>query len=58
MNISKIGYILEVDVEYSKKLFNLHSVLPFLSERKRMENGISLLVTCMTKKTMLCTEEL
>ena len=29
------GYILEVDVEYPKNLFNLHSDLPFLSERKR-----------------------
>ena len=24
------GYIFEVDVEYQKKLFNLHSDLPFL----------------------------
>ena len=27
------GYILEVDVEYPKDLHNLHSDLPFLSER-------------------------
>ena len=31
------GYILEVDVEYPKNLFNLHSDLPFLSERKKIE---------------------
>ena len=28
------GYFLEVDVEYSKKLFSLHNDLPLLSERK------------------------
>ena len=28
------GYILEVDDEYQKKFFNLHSDLPFLPERK------------------------
>ena len=32
----KKGYILEVDVKYPKKLHDLHSDLPFLSER--MEN--------------------
>ena len=31
------GYILEVDVEQSKKLFNLHKDLPFLAERKKIE---------------------
>ena len=30
------GYILEVDVEYSKNLFNLHCDLPFLPERKKI----------------------
>ena len=37
------GYILEVDVEYPEKLFNLHSDIPFLPERK-LENVISLFV--------------
>ena len=36
-NTSK-GYILEIDVEYLKKLFNLASDLPFLAERKKMKN--------------------
>ena len=30
------GYILEVDVEYPKRLFNLHSDLPFLPQRKKV----------------------
>ena len=31
------GYFLEVDVEYPKNLFSLHSDLPFLPERKKIE---------------------
>ena len=30
------GYILEVDVEYPKDLHNLHSVLPFLPEKMKI----------------------
>ena len=30
------GYILQVDVEYPKNLFNLHCDLPFLPARKKM----------------------
>ena len=30
-------YFLEVDVEYPKKMFNLHSDLPFIPERKKIE---------------------
>ena len=33
-NIDK-GYFLQVDVDYPKKLFDLHKVLPFLPERKQ-----------------------
>ena len=33
---SDIGYFLEVDIDYSKKLFNLHKDLPFLLERKKV----------------------
>ena len=33
---SDIGYFLEVDVDYPKKLFNLYKNFPFLSERKKV----------------------
>ena len=49
------GYILEVDVEYPKKIYNHHGDLPFLPERKRSENVISLFVPYKTKKTMWFT---
>ena len=29
-----IGYLLEVDIDYLEKLFNLHKDLPFLPKRK------------------------
>ena len=31
------GYFIEVEVEYPKNLFNLHSDLSFLPERKKIE---------------------
>ena len=34
---SNKGYLLEVGVEYPKDLHNLHSDLPFLSERKKIK---------------------
>ena len=33
----KIGYFLEVDVEYSKKLWSSHKELPYLPERRKLE---------------------
>ena len=52
---SNKGYFLEVNVEYPKNLHNLHSDLPFLPERKKIKNVITLFVTFMTRKTMLFT---
>ena len=33
---SDVGYYLEVDIEYSKRLFDLHKDLRFLPERKKI----------------------
>ena len=37
------GYFLEVDVQYPKKLLNLHNDLPFLPERMKIEKVEKLL---------------
>ena len=60
---SNEGYILEVDVEYSKKLFsgiayNLHSDLPFLPERNKIKKCNKLVCNINDRKTMLFTSEL
>ena len=47
---SNKGYILEVDVEYPKKLFNLHSDLPFLPERKKIGKCNKLVCTVQDKE--------
>ena len=44
------GYILEVDAEYPKKLFNLHSDLPYLPERKKIEKCNKLVCTVQDKE--------
>ena len=33
---NNVGYILKVDVEHPKKLFDSHEDLPFLPERKKL----------------------
>ena len=46
---SNKGYIFEADVEYPKNLHDLHSDLPFLPERIKINNG-SKLVCCLYDK--------
>ena len=43
-------YILEIDVEYPKKLFNLHKDLPFLAERKKIKKCNELVCSIHDKK--------
>ena len=47
------GYILEVDVEYPKNLHDLHSDLPFLPERMKIDKCNKLVCNLYDKKTML-----
>ena len=44
------GYILEVDVQYPKRLHELHSDLPFLSERMEVNNCKKLVCNLFNKK--------
>ena len=47
------GYILEVDVEYIKNLHKLHSYLPFLPEKMKINKCSKLVCNVEDKKTML-----
>ena len=44
------GYILEVDVEYPKSLQKLHSDLPFLPERMKINNCTKLVCSVHNKE--------
>ena len=44
------GYILEVDVKYPKRLHELHSDLPFLSERMKVNKCNKLVCNLLNKK--------
>ena len=50
-----IGYFLKVDIEYPKKLHPLHSDLPFLPERMKINKCSKLVCNLYNKKTMLFT---
>ena len=47
---SEKGYILEADVKYPKNLHDLHSDLPFLPERMKIDKFSKLHAICMIKK--------
>ena len=47
------GYILEVDVKYPKNLHNLHSDLPFLPERMKINKSKKLVCNLYDKNAML-----
>ena len=47
------GYILEVDIKYPKNLRDLHSDLPFLPERMKIDKSNKLVCNLYDKKTML-----
>ena len=44
------GYILEVDVKYPKKLHDLHSDLPFLPKRMKIDKWKKLVCNLQNKK--------
>ena len=47
------GYFLEVDIDYSKALFNFHKNLLFLPERKEVEKNEKLICS-LEDKEKLC----
>ena len=49
------GYFFEVDVGYPKHFHKLHSDLPFLPERMKINKCSKLVCTVEDKKTMLFT---
>ena len=51
---SKKGYILEVDVDYPSKLHKLHSNMPFLLERIKIDKTQKLVCNLHDKKSTLC----
>ena len=46
---SDIGYFLEADIDYPKKLFDLHKDLPFLPKRKKL-NKVEKLICSIEDK--------
>ena len=50
-NDSDIGFILKVDIRYPEKLHDLHSDLPFLSERMKINKCNKLVCTLYDKNS-------
>ena len=49
---SDIGYLFEVDIEYTKHIHMLHSDLPFLPERMKTIKSTKLVCNVQNKKIM------
>ena len=47
---SSTGYFLEVNIDYPEELFNFHKDLPFLPERKKVENVEKLICSIQDKE--------
>ena len=52
-----MGYFLEVDVEYPKKIFNLHKDLPSLPERKKTWKGKKTCLQYRRQKGICCSHK-
>ena len=50
-----VGFFLKIDIEYPKELHDLHSDLPFLPERIKINKCNKLVCNLYDKKTMLFT---
>ena len=48
------GYILEVDVKYPRKLYDIHSDLPFLPKRMKIDKCKKLVSNLLNKKNTSC----
>ena len=48
------GNILEVDVKYPRKLHDIHSDLPFLPKRSKIDKCKKLVCNLLNKKKMSC----
>ena len=48
------GYILEVDVKYPKELHDIHSDLPFLPKRMKIDKCKKPVYNLLNKKNMSC----
>ena len=55
---SNEGFILEVDIKYSKNLHDLHSDLPFLSERMKINKFSKLICNLYDKKNIRCSHKI
>ena len=50
INMKSTGYLLELNIEYPKMLFNSHKDLPFLPERKKVEKVEKLICSIEDKE--------